>query len=81
MDLTTIEMLIMTYAPMLVTIISIIAMVVKVLSAFKALRKDVADKTEMEAVKDQMKVVLHENYELKASIKELVEKIDKVKKE
>lgn len=81
MDLTTIEMLIMTYAPMLVTIISIIAMVVKVLSAFKALRKDVADKTEMEAVKEQMKVVLHENYELKASIKELVEKIDKVKKE
>lgn len=81
MDLTTIEMLIMTYAPMLVTIISIIAMVVKVLGAFKALRKDVADKTEMEAVKDQMKVVLHENYELKASIKELVEKIDKVKKE
>ncbi len=80
MDLTLIETLIMTYAPLLVTIISIIAMVVKVLKSFKDLRREVADKTELDDIKTEFQLVLQENYELKKSINELLEKIDKVKR-
>lgn len=80
MDLTLIETLIMTYAPLLVTIISIIAMVVKVLKSFKDLRKEVADKTELDDIRTEFQLVLQENYELKKSINELLEKIDKVKR-
>ena len=80
MDLNSIINCILAAAPSVVAILTSLGVVVKIMGAFGSLRKEVQDKTEMKEIQDQFKVVLQENYELKKSINELIEKIDKVKK-
>lgn len=80
MDLNSIINCILAAAPSVVAILTSFGVVAKIMGAFGSLRKEVQDKTEMKEIQDQFKVVLQENYELKKSINELIEKIDKVKK-
>lgn len=80
MDLNSIINCILAAAPSIVAILTSFGVVAKIMGAFGSLRKEVQDKTEMKEIQDQFKVVLQENYELKKSINELIEKIDKVKK-
>ena len=80
MDLNNIINYILTIAPSVIAILTSFGVVAKIIGAFGSLRKEVQDKTEMKEIQDQFKIVLQENYELKKSINELIEKIDKVKK-
>ena len=80
MDLNSIINCILAAAPSVVAILTSFGVVAKIIGAFGSLRKEVQDKTEMKEIQDQFKIVLQENYELKKSINELIEKIDKVKK-
>lgn len=65
--------------PSLITIISVICMVVKIIKQFTSLREEVKNSKEMEEIKNQIQIVVQENYELKKQIKTLVNKIDKIK--
>lgn len=77
--LTEIEAFIIAYTPLLVTIISTIVMVYKVLKSFKDLKEEVKQSKEMQEIRDQVKIVIQENYKLKRQINQLIEKVDKVK--
>lgn len=81
-EFTAIETIVMTYAPLLVTILGIVVAFIKMVGAINNLRKDTKksdeEKTsEIKALKEQMNEVLRENADLKVSLKELLTKIDK----
>ena len=78
-EFSTIESLIMTYAPLLVTIIGIIISFVKMVAAIKSVKKD--NQEQFEELKAQYRTVLQDNANLRKNLNELITKIDKVKKE
>lgn len=84
-EFSTIETLIMAYAPLLVTIIGIIVAFLKMISVIKNLRKDTSKTNEEKAaeirdLKNQMSGVINQNYELKKQLNELLTKIDHVQR-
>lgn len=64
--------------PSVIAVVSMVCMVMKVIKQFADLRKEVKESKEMEEIKNQLQVVVQENYELKQQIKTLVNKIDKI---
>lgn len=70
---------IVSILPSLTAILAMVLMVTKVLRSFNSLRDEVKNSKEMEEIKNQIKIVVQENYELKKQIKTLVNKIDKIK--
>ena len=78
-EFSTIESLIMTYSPLLVTVIGIIISFVKMVGAIKSVKKD--NQEQFEELKEQYRAVLQENANLRKNLNELITKIDKVKKE
>lgn len=70
---------IVSILPSLTAILAMVLMVVKVLRSFNSLRDEVKNSKEMEEIKNQIQIVVQENYELKKQIKTLVNKIDKIK--
>lgn len=78
-EFSTIESLIMTYAPLLVTVIGIIISFVKMVAAIKSVKKD--NQEQFEDLKAQYRAVLQDNANLRKNLNELITKIDKVKKE
>lgn len=78
-EFSTIESLIMTYAPLLVTIIGIIISFIKMVGAIKSVKKD--NQEQFEELKEQYRTVLQDNANLRKNLNELITKIDKVKKE
>ena len=78
-EFSTIESLIMTYAPLLVTIIGIIISFIKMVGAVKSVKKENQD--QFEDLKTQYRTVLQDNANLRKNLNELITKIDKVKKE
>ena len=78
-EFSTIESLIMTYAPLLVTVIGIIISFVKMVAAIKSVKKD--NQEQFEDLKAQYRAVLQDNANLRKNLNELITKIDKVKRE
>ena len=78
-EFSTIESLIMTYAPLLVTVIGIIISFIKMVAAIKSVKKD--NQEQFEELKAQYRTVLQDNANLRKNLNELITKIDKVKKE
>ena len=78
-EFSTIESLIMTYAPLLVTIIGIVISFIKMVAAIKSVKKD--NQEQFEELKEQYRTVLQDNANLRKNLNELITKIDKVKKE
>lgn len=85
-EFSTIESLIMTYAPLVVTILGIVVAFLKMIANIKQIREDnklsneEKDK-EITQLKAEMSGLLQQNYELQKTLKELLTKIDKVKRE
>lgn len=71
-----IQQIIILVTPYVLTLVTFIGVVAKVVSSFKALKKDVVDLKDLETVKTQMKQVLQENRELKKCLYETMTKID-----
>lgn len=80
-EFTSIEALIMAYAPMVVTIIGVIVAFLRMVAVIKELKSD-SKKTneeksaEIQELKNQMSDVLKTNAQLRAQISELLTKID-----
>ena len=85
-EFSTIESLIMTYAPLVVTILGTVVAFLKMIANIKQIREDnklsneEKDK-EITQLKAEMSGLLQQNYELQKTLKELLTKIDKVKRE
>ena len=75
-EFSTIESLIMTYAPLLVTVIGIIISFVKMVTAIKSVKKD--NQEQFEDLKAQYRTVLQDNANLRKNINELLTKIDHI---
>ena len=75
-EFSTIESLIMTYSPLLVTIIGIIISFVKMVAAIKSVKKD--NQEQFEELKEQYRAVLQDNANLRKNINELLTKIDHI---
>ena len=75
-EFSTIESLIMTYAPLLVTIIGIVISFIKMVAAIKSVKKD--NQEQFEELKAQYRTVLQDNANLRKNINELLTKIDHI---
>lgn len=85
-EFTTIETLIMAYSPLVATLFGIICAFCKMIKYFKQIRMDnvlsnVEKNAQIQELKNDMRIVLQENYELKKSLKEVLSKIDHVRRD
>lgn len=85
-EFTTIETLIMAYSPLVATLFGIICAFCKMIKNIKQIRTDnilsnVEKNAQIQELKNDMRIVLQENYELKKSLKEVLSKIDHVRRD
>ena len=76
-EFTAIETLIMAYSPLVATLVGIICAFCKMIKNIKQIRTDnmlsnVEKKAQIQELKNDMKIVLQENYELKKALKEVL---------
>ena len=75
-----ITQIILTIAPSVITILTMVGVIAKVISNFKSLKKDVVDMKCYDDQKAQMKLILEDNRALKKQINELLTKIDHIER-
>ena len=85
-EFTAIETLIMAYSPLVATLVGIICAFCKMTKNIKQIRTDnmlsnVEKNAQIQDLKNDMKIVLQENYELKKALKEVLSKIDHVRRD
>ena len=85
-EFTAIETLIMAYSPLVATLVGIICAFCKMIKNIKQIKTDnmlsnVEKKAQIQELKNDMKIVLQENYELKKALKEVLSKIDNVRRD
>lgn len=85
-EFTTIETLIMAYSPLVATLVGIVCAFCKMIKNIKQIRTDnilsnVEKNAQIQELKNDMRIVLQENYELKKSLKEVLSKIDHVRRD
>lgn len=81
MAIETIKELLIFITPYIITALTFIGVVIKVLHSFSKLKKDVVDMKELHEVKEKLNMVLKENYELKKTLNETMTKIDHVRRD
>ena len=85
-EFTAIETLIMAYSPLVATLVGIVCAFCKMIKNIKQIRTDnilsnVEKNVQLQELKNDMKIVLQENYELKKALKEVLSKIDHVRRD
>ena len=85
-EFTAIETLIMAYSPLVATLVGIVCAFCKMIKNIKQIRTDnmlsnVEKNAQIQDLKNDMKIVLQENYELKKALKEVLSKIDHVRRD
>ena len=85
-EFTAIETLIMAYSPLVATLVGIICAFCKMIKNIKQIRTDNSISNEeknaqIKEIENDMKIVLQENYELKKALKEVLSKIDHVRRD
>lgn len=85
-EFTAVETLIMAYSPLVATLIGIICAFCKMIKNIKQIRTDnilsnVEKSAQIQELKSDMRIVLQENYELKKALKEVLSKIDHVRRD
>lgn len=85
-ELSTIESLVLAYAPGLVAFIGVIIAFCKLIRVINNIRLDnklsnAKRDAEMTSLKNDIKSVLNENYELKKTLREYMSKIDHIRRD
>lgn len=81
MDVNVIIEWIIAVIPSVIAVLTTVGVIVKTLKEFKALKKQVTDMKAMEDVREQLKMILQENYQLKSQLDKTIAKINHVNKE
>lgn len=84
-EFSTVESLIMTYAPMVVTIFGIVISFLKMISVIKEIKNDNKKSNEEKSqeildLKNQMQSVINQNYELKKRLNQVLTYFDHIKR-
>lgn len=85
-ELSTIEALVMAYSPLIATLIGVVCAFCKMIKNIKQMRMDnllsnVEKNTQITELKNEIRTVIQENYELKKYIKEYLSKIDHIRRD
>ena len=85
MDLTFIEQLIISYAPLITTVIGFVVAFLKVANYIREMVKDTKTSNEEKQAKiteltTEVTKLLNDNASLKLQLQELIDKIDKIKR-
>ena len=85
MDLTFIEQLIISYSPLVTTVIGFIVVFLKVASFIREMVKDTKTSNEEKQAKiteltTEVTKLINDNASLKLQLQELIDKIDKIKR-
>ena len=85
-EFTAIETLIMAYSPLVATLVGIICAFCKMIKNIKQIRTDnsisnAEKNAQIQELKNDIKIVLQENYELKKALKEVLSKFDNVRRD
>lgn len=81
MDVNTIVEWIIAVIPSVIAVLTTVGVIIKTLREFKQLKKQVTDMKAMEDVRDQLKMILQENYQLKSQLDKAIAKFNHVNKE
>lgn len=81
MDVNTIVQWVIAALPSVIAVLSTVGIIIKTLKEFKKLKNQVTDMKAMEDVRDQLKMILQENYQLKDQLNKTIAKINHVNKE
>lgn len=71
---------VMQVFPSVIAILTMVGCIVRVLKDFKDLKEKVTDMKCIQDLKDQMGLVIQENYELKKKLNETLTKIDHIER-
>lgn len=71
---------IVTALPAIIAFLTTVGMIIKTTKEFKQLRNEVANMKAIEDIRDQLKQVIQENYDLKKTLNETMTKIDHVER-
>ena len=85
-ELSTIEALVMAYSPLIATLVGVVCAFCKMIKNIKQMRMDnllanVEKNTQITELKNEIRTVIQENYELKKYIKEYLSKIDHIRRD
>lgn len=69
---------VLSILPSLIAVLSTVGLVIKTIRNFNSLKKEVTDMKAMEEVKEQLKMVLKENYELKYRLDKTIAKMNNI---
>lgn len=81
MDVNTIVEYIIAVLPSVIAVFTTIGVIIKTLKEFNALKNQVTDMKAIEDVREQLKMLLQENYQLKDQLNKTIAKINHVNKE
>ena len=81
MDVNTIVQWVLAALPSVIAVFTTIGVIIRTLKEFKALKRQVTDMKAMEDVRDQLKMILQENYQLKDQLNKTIAKMNHVNKE
>lgn len=81
MDVNVIIEWIIAVIPSVIAVLTTVGVIVKTLKDFKELKKQVTDMKAIEDIREQLKMILQENYQLKSQLDKTIAKMNHVNKE
>lgn len=81
MDVNVIIEWIIAVLPSVISVLTTVGVIVKTLKDFKELKKQVTDMKAIEDIREQLKMILQENYQLKSQLDKTIAKMNHVNKE
>lgn len=81
MDVNVIIEWIIAVLPSVISVLTTVGVIVKTLKDFKELKKQVTDMKAIEDIREQLKMILQENYQLKSQLDKTIAKMNHIYKE
>lgn len=81
MDVNVIIEWIIAVLPSVIAVLTTVGVIVKTLKDFKELKKQVTDMKAIEDIREQLKMILQENYQLKSQLDKTIAKMNHIYKE
>lgn len=80
MTIDEVVQLVVSVLPSVIAVFTTLGLIIKTLHEFTALKKDVVNMKAMEDVRNDLRQVIQENYELKKTLNETMTKIDRIQR-
>ena len=81
MDVNVIVEWVISVMPSVIAVLTTVGVIIKTLKEFKELKNQVTDMKAIEDLRDQLKMILQENYQLKNQLDKTIAKMNNVHKE